>query len=184
MNQSIYDFSLKTIDGQQFPLSNLRGKAALIVNVASKCGLTPQYDALEKLHERFHAKGLEVLGFPANEFGAQEPGSNTEIQEFCRTKFGVKFKMFEKIVVKGTGIHPLYQYLIDTQPEAVSPEGRAFEDKLKGYGITRAKKNDILWNFEKFLIGRDGKIIARFNPDVTPDSDTIVKTIELALGKS
>jgi glutathione peroxidase len=181
MAKSIYDFSVRRIDGTDAKLKEYGGKVLLIVNVASKCGLTPQYDALEKVHEKYHDQGFEVLGFPANEFGAQEPGSNAEIQEFCRANFGVKFPMFEKIVVKGDGQHPLYAFLTTTKPEIETPADPAFEAKLKGYGITRANKNDILWNFEKFLVNREGRIAARFNPDVTPDDPVITKAIEAAL---
>jgi glutathione peroxidase len=181
MNKSIYDFSVKRINGETVNLESYRGKVLLVVNVASKCGLTPQYDALEKIYEQYHEQGFEVLGFPANEFGSQEPGTNAEIQEFCRGNFGVKFPMFEKIVVKGDGIHPLYQFLTETMLEATSPHGTNFEDRLKGHGVTRTKKNEILWNFEKFLIGRDGKVVARFNPDVVPDSPSIIDAIEGAL---
>lgn len=182
MSESIYGFSVKRINGDIVSLKSYEGKVLLVVNVASKCGLTPQYDALEKIYEQHHEQGFEVLGFPANEFGAQEPGTNEEIQDFCRGNFGVKFPMFEKIVVKGDGIHPLYQFLTETKPEAKSPNGTDFENKLKSYGITRTKKSDILWNFEKFLIGRDGRIVARFSPDVTPDSPAIVDAIKAALG--
>lgn len=181
MAQSIYNFSLKRIDGATVSLKEYSGKVLLVVNVASKCGLTPQYDALEKIYEEYNKQGLEILGFPANEFGAQEPGTNAEIQNFCRSNYGVKFPMFEKIVVKGENIHPLYHYLTDSKPKATSPSGDEFETKLKGYGITRENNKDILWNFEKFLIGRDGKVVERFGPDVTPDSDTITEAIKSAL---
>lgn len=181
MTQNIYEFSVPKIDGKNASLADYKGKVLLVVNVASKCGLTPQYDALEKIYEQYHAKGFEVLGFPANEFAGQEPGTNSEIQEFCRMNFGVKFPMFQKIVVKGAGQHPLYQYLTNTQPEAQKPQGSDFEQKLKDYGQVRENKKDILWNFEKFLIGRDGKIIARFSPDMVPDDTIIKKAIEAAL---
>ncbi|WP_413558991.1 glutathione peroxidase [Bdellovibrio sp. HCB209] len=181
-SKSFYDFSMKRINGSNANLSDYKGKALLVVNVASECGLTPQYEALEKVYQKYQAQGFEVLGFPANEFGAQEPGSNAQIQEFCTSKFGIKFPMFEKIVVKGNGTHPLYQYLVETMPKATSPDGDAFETKLKEYGINRDKAHEILWNFEKFLIGRDGKVIARFNPDVTPDHPALVKAIETAIG--
>jgi glutathione peroxidase len=181
MSKNVYDFNVKRIDGKATTLGDYRGKVLLVVNVASQCGLTPQYAALEKLQEQYHEKGFEVLGFPANEFGAQEPGTNAEIQEFCTTKFGVKFPMFEKIVVKGQGQHPLYQYLTDAQPEAISPKGAEFETKLKGYGITREVKKDVLWNFEKFLVNRQGQVVARFSPDVTPDDAVVTKAIAAAL---
>jgi len=182
MSSNIYDFSVKRIDGKQISLSEYKGKVLLIVNVASKCGLTPQYDALEKIYEQFHAKGFEVLGFPANEFGAQEPGTNSEIQEFCQTKFGVKFPMFEKIVVKGAGQHPLYHYMTEAKPQAqLSAQGNAFEEKLKNYGVTRVQKQDILWNFEKFLVNKKGEVVARFAPDMTPDDPAIITALEAAL---
>lgn len=181
MSQTIYDFSVPKIDGKDASLKDYQGKVLLVVNVASKCGLTPQYDALEKIYEQYHGKGFEVLGFPANEFAGQEPGTNSEIQDFCRMTFGVKFPMFQKIVVKGAGQHPLYQYLTTTMPSAQKPKDSNFEQKLFEFGQVRADKKDILWNFEKFLIGRDGKILARFSPDMVPDDALIVKAIETAL---
>ena len=178
MSQSIYDFSIPKIDGKNTTLGEFKGKTLLIVNVASKCGLTPQYAALENIYQQYHNKGFEVLGFPANEFGAQEPGTNTEIQDFCTMNFGVKFPMFQKIVVKGPGQHPLYQLLTTTKPEAKKPTGPDFEEKLAGYGIKREIKKDILWNFEKFLVNREGQIVERFSPDMTPDDPVIKKAIE------
>ena len=180
MKKTIYEFPVKKINGKDFNLADYKGKALLVVNVASQCGLTPQYEALEKTYEKFHEKGLEVLGFPANEFGAQEPGTNAEIVDFCTSKFGVKFPMFEKVVVKGEGQHPLYNFLTSEKPEAQG-NGNAFEEKLKNYGVTRAQKQDILWNFEKFLINKKGEVVARFAPDVTPDDQMITKAIESAL---
>ena len=156
--KNIYDFSVPKIDGKNSQLGEYKGKVLLLVNVASKCGLTPQYEALEKVYEQYHAKGFEVLGFPANEFAGQEPGTNAEIQEFCQMKFGVKFPMFQKIVVKGPGQHPLYQFLTTTQPEAQKPAGSKFEEKLIEYGQKREHKADILWNFEKFLVGKNGEV--------------------------
>lgn len=181
MSKNIYDFQVKTIQGKPVSLSEYKGKVLLIVNVASECGLTPQYEALEKLFEKYQKEGFAVLGFPANEFGAQEPGSNQEIQDFCQSKFGIKFPMFEKIVVKGNGQHPLYQFLTSQKPTAQVKPGTDFEGKLKGYGITREVKSDILWNFGKFLIGRNGEIVERFNPDTTPDDPTVTAKIESAL---
>lgn len=183
MAKNIYDFSVKQIDGKKINFSDYKGKVLLLVNVASQCGLTPQYEGLEKMYSLYQGKGLEVLGFPANEFGAQEPGTNSEILDFCVSKFGVKFSMFEKIVVKGPGQHPLYTYLTETKPEAQSSQGNVFEEKLKNYGVTREKKNDILWNFEKFLINRNGEVIARFAPDMTPDDPMIKNAIETALAQ-
>ena len=181
MSNTLFDFNVKKITGEDANLGQFKGSVLLIVNVASKCGLTPQYDALEKIYEQYHNKGFEVLAFPANEFGGQEPGTNEEIQEFCRMNFGVKFPMFDKIVVKGPGQHPLYKYLTDVKPEAQMKAGPSFEDKLKSHGIKREKKNDILWNFEKFLVNRKGDVVARFAPDVVPDEQMITKAIEEAL---
>jgi glutathione peroxidase len=162
MSKSIYDFAVKTIDGRDKTLADYEGKVLLVVNVASQCGLTPQYAGLETLHEKYAPLGLSVLGFPANEFGAQEPGSNEQVKEFCTTNYGVKFDMFAKVKVKGQGIDPLFQYLTgpDTNP---------------GFS------GDIRWNFNKFLVGRDGKVIARFEPTVAPTSSEIVSAIEAAL---
>ncbi len=181
MNNSFYDFNVNKINGVKKNLGDYKGKALLVVNVASACGLTPQYEALEKIYEQYSEKGFEVLGFPANEFGAQEPGTNSEIQEFCTMKFGVKFPMFEKIVVKGEGQHPLYNYLTTEKSEALLANGNTFEEKLKSYGVVREKKSDILWNFEKFLINKKGDVVARFAPDVAPDNMMITNAIELAL---
>lgn len=181
MKKQIYNFTVKRIDGTDINLKSFEGKVLLVVNVASKCGLTPQYEALEKIYNQYRSQGLEVLGFPANEFGEQEPGSNVEIQEFCRMNYNVNFNMFQKIIVKGDGIHPLYDFLINEMPEAISPHGSVFEDKLKNYGIVRSSSNDILWNFEKFLINRHGEIVARFNPDVEPTNSVITDAITSVL---
>lgn len=180
-NAALSEIPLRRIDGTPTRLADFQGKVLLVVNVASQCGLTPQYEALEKLYESHRERGLEVLGFPANEFGAQEPGSNEEIQAFCTTKFGVKFPMFEKIVVKGEGIHPLYRTLIEQQPEADALGDDTFRKKLEGYGIKQDAPSDVSWNFEKFLVGRDGKVLARFAPSVTPDNPKFVSAIEAAL---
>jgi len=162
MAKTIYDFSEKTITGQPRSLADYKGKALLVVNVASKCGLTPQYQGLEKLHEQYAPKGFAVLGFPANEFGAQEPGTNEEIAQFCTTNYGVKFDMFSKVKVKGPGIDPLFDYL--TSP-ATNP-------KFSG---------EIKWNFNKFLIGKDGTVLARFEPPIDPTSPEVTQAIEKAL---
>ena len=162
MAKTIHDFSATTLDGKSRSLADYRGKVALIVNVASECGLTPQYKGLEELHEAYASQGLAVLGFPANEFGAQEPGSNAEIQAFCATKYGVKFDMFGKVRVKGAGIDPLFAFL-------TSPEDNA---KFSG---------DIKWNFNKFLVGKDGTVLARFEPQVEPTHADVKAAIERAL---
>lgn len=162
--KSPLDFTLDNLDGKPVDLSKYKGNVVLIVNVASKCGLTPQYKQLEEVYTTFKGKGLEVLGFPANEFGKQEPGNNTEISTFCTKNYGVDFPMFSKIVVKGEGISPLYQFL--TSKES-NPE---FAGEIK-------------WNFEKFLIGRDGKIVKRFDPRVKPDAPEVIQAIEAELAK-
>lgn len=180
-NKTIYPFQVNTITGKATNLGQFEGKILLIVNVASKCGLTPQYDALESLYEKYHDRGFEVLGFPANEFEGQEPGTNAEILEFCRANFGVKFPMFEKIVVKGQGQHPLYAHLTQAQPTAQLAPGENFEKKLEGYGIHRENKSDILWNFEKFLVNRRGEVVARFSPEVTPDHGLVTGELEKLL---
>ncbi|MEH2920819.1 glutathione peroxidase [Samsonia erythrinae] len=183
MSNEIYAIPLTTIDGKATTFEAFKGKVALVVNVASKCGLTKQYDALEKLYETYRDKGLVVLGFPSNEFAGQEPGSETEIQAFCRGTFGVQFPMFSKIEVNGENRHPLYQRLIREQPEANGTWKSDFFARLVNKGRKPKHPEDILWNFEKFLVDREGRVIDRFAPDMSPDHDTIVKAIEDALAK-
>ena len=186
-NSSIYDIPVNRITGEAITLANFRGKVLLIVNVASQCGLTPQYEALENLHSRFKDAGLVVLGFPANDFGAQEPGSNQEIQKFCTDTYAVDFPMFQKIPVTGPGTHPLYQTLIEVQPKPIGETRPAFREELNGFlrdvhnGATINPEPGILWNFEKFLVSRTGNVIARFSPEVVPDDPAIVSAIESAL---
>jgi glutathione peroxidase len=170
-----------TVDGQPSSLAEYAGKVRLVVNVASKCGLTPQYEGLEALYRKYHAQGFEVLGFPANEFGAQEPGTEAEIKEFCSTRYDVTFPLFAKIVVKGPGQHPLYAALTRTRPDAITLPGTDFRGNLAKHGIDVGGPGDILWNFEKFLLDRQGNVIARFNPDVKPDAPQLVAAIEKAL---
>lgn len=185
MSANLYDVPLNRITGEAATLADYRGKVLLVVNVASKCGLTPQYDALEKLYTRFQDSGLVVLGFPANDFGSQEPGSNEEIQTFCRSTFGVNFPMFSKIAVTGPDTHPLYKSLIEAQPKATGEGRPAMRENLNGFlGRSNSTTNPepgILWNFEKFLIGRDGNVVARFSPEVVPDDPAVVAAIESAL---
>ena len=184
MSESLYDIPVKNIDGSAASLGNHKGKVLLVVNVASKCGLTPQYTALEKLYEAHKDKGLEVLGFPANNFGAQEPGTEAEIKEFCTSKFDVKFPLFSKISVNGADRHPLYDALTGAQPKAADT-GDDFKKKLAEYGVPPAKNpSDITWNFEKFIVDRHGKVVARFNPDVTPDDPRLLKALEAELAKN
>jgi len=178
---TIQDIPLKTIAGQDDSLANHAGKVLLVVNVASKCGLTPQYDGLEKLHAAYRNRGFEVLGFPANNFGAQEPGTDAEIAEFCSLTYDVDFPLFSKISVVGDDKHPLYAALTATQPIATSTSGGGMRERLAGHGITPNPEPEILWNFEKFLIDRDGEVIARFAPDTSPDDPALVAAIEQAL---
>ena len=161
---SVLDFTPKSIDGQPAPLAAYKGKVIMIVNVASKCGFTPQYSALESLYQRFENQGFVILGFPANNFMSQEPGTNAEIKQFCKNKYDVTFPMFSKISVKGDDQAPLYKFLTDPGSDSVAP-------------------GDIKWNFTKFLIGRDGQIAARFEPATKPDSPEVVSAIESQLKK-
>lgn len=179
MDKGIYDIPVSRIDGQQTQLDDYRGQVLLIVNVASKCGLTPQYEALEKLHEEYRDKGFSVLGFPANDFGGQEPGANEEIQAFCTGTYGVQFPMFSKIVVTGADKHPLYQRLTSAIEQV--PGREVMEGNLRKYKIEPTAAPEVLWNFEKFLIGRDGKVVARFSPDTKPDASAVKQAIEAAL---
>lgn len=171
---------LKTIQGADTSLDAFAGKVILVVNVASKCGLTPQYEALEKLYEDYKDKGLVVAGFPSNDFAGQEPGTNEEIAQFCTTNFGVKFPMFEKMTVVGPDKHPLYAELTTAQPQATGDKD-AFRAGLTKHGLKPNPDPEVLWNFEKFLVGRDGTVIARFAPQLTPDDPAIKSAIETAL---
>ena len=162
--KSVYDYTLNSIDGQPAPFAAFKGKVLMLVNVASRCGYTPQYSALESVYEKYKDKGLVVVGVPANNFGAQEPGTNDEIKTFCTRKYNVQFPMMSKVSVKGSDTAPLYQYLTDTK----------LNPKTGG---------EIQWNFTKFLVDRQGNIVARFEPEVTPDSPQVISAIESALGK-
>lgn len=178
---SIYHIPVKTIQGNEVDLSQYQGKVLLVVNVASKCGLTPQYEGLEKLYEAQKENGLEVLGFPANNFLAQEPGTDAEIQEFCSLTYDVKFPLFSKISVAGDDKHPLYQTLTQAIPERVG-EGPWWKD-LVDYGLTPNPKPEVLWNFEKFLVNKEGEVVARFAPDITADDARLVDAINAELAK-
>lgn len=161
---SVLSFNVKDIDGKDVDLNKYRGEVLLIVNTASFCGNTPQYKDMEALYEKYKSRGFEVLAFPANEFGRQEPKGNAEIKEFCTSNYKVTFPLFSKIVVKGEGIHPLYQYLTspETDPKFAGPIG---------------------WNFAKFLVNRKGEVVARFAPGENPESEKVVKAIEDALAQ-
>ena len=180
MATALQDIPLKTIRNEDASLADYAGKVVLAVNVASKCGLTPQYEGLERLYGDYKDKGLVVAGFPANDFGAQEPGSNDEISEFCTTNFGVDFPMFAKMTVVGPDKHPLYAALTEAQPVAQG-DGAAFREKLAGYGMTPNPEPEILWNFEKFVIAKDGSVAARFAPTTAPDDPALVAAIESEL---
>jgi glutathione peroxidase len=179
MTQALYDIPLKTIDGADARLGDYRGKVLLVVNVASKCGLTPQYEGLEKLYREKQAEGLEVLGFPANDFKGQEPGSDAQIQQFCQLTYAVSFPMFSKIAVTGEGTHPLYRALVAAQPQALG-DG-PMRERLRGHGIEPNPAPAVLWNFEKFLVGRDGRVVARFAPDVDAEDARLREAVEEAL---
>ncbi|MBC3249303.1 glutathione peroxidase [Serratia fonticola] len=183
MSNPIYAIPLQTIENQSTTLNAYAGKVLLVVNVASECGLTKQYEGLEKLYETWREQGFAVLGFPSNEFLGQEPSSNEEILAFCRGTFGVQFPMFAKIEVNGEGRHPLYRELIAAQPQAVAPEGSGFLERMSSKGRAPKHTGDILWNFEKFLIGRDGQVIQRFSPDMTPEDPLVSEAIKQALAK-
>jgi glutathione peroxidase len=170
---------IKTIDGEESDLGRFSGKVLLVVNVASKCGFTPQYEALETLFTKYRDKGFAVLGFPANNFGEQEPGNDAEIAVFSADKYAVDFPMFSKISVAGEDKHPLYEALTDAQPIAVGSEN--LRRRLEARGMAPNPAPEILWNFEKFLIGRDGTVVARFAPDMAPDDDAIISAIEQEL---
>ncbi|HEY0913325.1 MAG TPA: glutathione peroxidase [Solimonas sp.] len=177
----LQNIPVKKIDGTAATLADYRGKVLLVVNVASKCGLTPQYAGLEKLYQGQQAQGLEVLGFPANNFMGQEPGSDTEIQDFCSTTYDVHFPLFSKISVKGADQHPLYAGLTQAQPKAVGAE--PFRENMKRYGIDAPDNGEVMWNFEKFLVGRNGEVVGRFAPDVTAEDPRLVAAVEAELAK-
>jgi glutathione peroxidase len=182
MSATLENVQLRRIDGTSASLANYEGKVLLIVNVASKCGFTPQYEGLERLYARFSSRGFAVLGFPANDFAEQEPGTNTEIAQFCTTNFGVKFPMFEKTTVAGRSKHPLYASLIAAQPKPTTSTD-SLRQHLTEFGVTPNPEPEVLWNFEKFLVNRAGTPVARFAPDVEPEDPTIIDRIETELRK-
>jgi glutathione peroxidase len=184
MSVSVLGIPVKKISGEDTSLGEFKGHVLLVVNVASKCGLTPQYEGLEKIYEQYKGQGLVVAGFPANDFKQQEPGTNEEIQTFCSTNFGVKFPLFEKITVVGPDKHPLYKALTEAKPKALSLGEVSWRDKLKGYGVEGNPEPEVLWNFEKFLVSRSGEVVARFAPDTQPDAPELKAAIEAELKKN
>ncbi|MEP7216526.1 MAG: glutathione peroxidase [Anaerolineaceae bacterium] len=156
----VLEHTMKRLDGREEALETYKGKVVLVVNVASKCGLTPQYKGLQSLYEQYHGQGLEILGFPANDFMGQEPGTDTEISEFCEINYGVTFPLFSKITVKGDEMHPLYKELTTM----LEPIG-----------------GDVLWNFQKYLLNRDGQVVAKFGPKTTPEDPELVSQVESLL---
>jgi glutathione peroxidase len=181
MADILYDIPVNRIDGTPTKLDAFRGKVLLVVNVASKCGLTPQYTGLEQLYEAKRGQGFEVLGFPANDFAGQEPGTNAEISSFCSTTYDVQFPLFSKITVKGNDQHPLYRKLTAAKPHAIDEE--PMRQGLKGYGIDAGPPGEVLWNFEKFLIDRNGAVVERFSPSVKPDDTRLLSAIDRELAK-
>lgn len=181
MAGTLQAIKLTTISGAPATLGDYAGKVLLVVNVASKCGLTPQYEGLEALYAKYRDRGLVVLGFPANDFGGQEPGSDAEIATFCTTNFAVDFPMFSKVVATGPDKHPLYATLTAEMPETIG-DTESFRDRLRGGGRTPTEAPELLWNFEKFLIDRQGEVVARFAPTTAPDDPALVAAIESALG--
>lgn len=181
MRTSVYDIAVKTNQGTETTLNQYAGKVLLIVNVASKCGLTPQYEGLQQLYAAKQAQGLEILAFPSNDFLAQEPGSDTEIQQFCSVNYQIDFPLFSKITVVGADKHPLYQALTQAIPERIG-EGPWVKD-LTDYGLTPNQPPEVLWNFEKFLVNKKGQVVARFAPDIAADDARIMDAIEAELAK-
>jgi glutathione peroxidase len=180
---SIYDIPVRRITGADASLAEHQGKVVLVVNVASKCGLTPQYEGLEALFRKYRDQGFVIAGFPANDFAGQEPGSNEEIQTFCTTNFAVDFPMYGKVKVVGADKHPLYALLISAKPTAISTGPVPFAEDLKKYGISPNSEPELLWNFEKFLVSRSGEVVARFAPDTKPDDPALMAAIEAELAR-
>ena len=180
---SIYDCKATTIEGEEISLEKYKGKVVIIVNTASKCGFTPQYEGLEKLYEKYNAKGLEILGFPCNQFGEQEPGDNQDVKNFCQLNYGVSFQMFEKTDVRGDSAHPVYKYLTSEKPfqgfDQNHPIGEMLYKALQSRSPEYLEGDSIKWNFTKFLVDKEGKVVARFEPTSEPSAmeETIKKLL-------
>jgi glutathione peroxidase len=181
--QNIANIPVRRNDGKETTLAEFQGKVVLIVNVASKCGLTPQYAGLQELYRRYRERGFVIAAFPSNDFAGQEPGTNEEIRQFCSLHYQVDFPLYAKIPVVGEHRHPLYTALIQAQPKARSTAVVPFAENLMKYGIQPNPEPEILWNFEKFLLSREGEVIARFSPDTAPDNPVLLAAIEKELGK-
>lgn len=182
MSATIENVPLRRIDGAAASLADYEGQVLLVVNVASKCGFTPQYEKLEKLYERYRGRGFTILGFPANDFAQQEPASNAEIAQFCSLTYGVSFPVFQKTTVVGPGKHPLYAALIAAQPRPTTATADLRQHLIE-FGVQPNPEPEVLWNFEKFLIDRDGRPVARFAPDVEPDDAALTARLEAELKK-
>lgn len=171
---SIYEFSSKSIDGENISLETYKGKVVLIVNTASKCGFTSQYEGLEKLYSKYNSKGLEILGFPCNQFREQEPGSNSDVKSFCSLNYGVSFQMFEKVDVRDAAAHPLFKYLTSVKPfegfDMSHPIGEILLNALKINFPSYLEGNSIKWNFTKFLVDKSGSLIGRYEPTTNPEA--------------
>ncbi|EQC47624.1 glutathione peroxidase [Bacteriovorax sp. Seq25_V] len=178
MSEAVLKIEFMDKNGEVKTMKDFSAKAYLVVNVASKCGLTPQYEGLQNLYKKYHDKGLEILAFPANEFLAQEPGTDEEIQQFCSLEYNVTFPVNKKIIVKGEGQHPLYKFLTEEVKESQRLEGGTLEARLTDAGLITGRAQDIKWNFEKFLISADGKVIKRFFPEFAPEHNEITEAIE------
>lgn len=179
---SIYSFKAKTIDGEEISLEEYRGKVAIVVNTASKCGFTPQYEGLEKLYEKYHLKGLEILGFPCNQFAGQEPGDNTEVKNFCQLNYGVSFQMFEKTDVRGESAHPLFKFLTSEKPfegfDMKHPIGERLYHALETNFPEYLEGDEVKWNFTKFLVDKEGKVVHRFEPTSEPsEMEAVIETL-------
>jgi glutathione peroxidase len=183
MTASIYDIPVRRISGAEASLGEYKGRVVLVVNVASKCGLTPQYEGLEDLYRKYRDRGFVIAGFPANDFAGQEPGTNEEIESFCTTNFAVDFPLYEKVTVVGAEKHPLYALLTKVQPHAISTGEVPFAENLRKYGISPNAEPELLWNFEKFLVGRSGEAVARFSPDTKPEDPALIAAIEAELAR-
>ncbi len=177
---TLFDVPVTSLAGETTTLAPYQGHALLIVNTASKCGLTPQYEGLEKLYSTYKHCGFDVLGFPTNDFAGQEPGTNEEIQQFCDMNYKISFPMFEKVVATGPGKHPLYAMLTELQPVARTADPE-FKNQLRGSGMTVNDVPELTWNFEKFLVNRRGQVVARFAPDTLPTDPALIQAIEREL---